>query len=289
VDDRVDETMESQRSYRHIEVRPIAGALGAEIHGVDISQPLAGEVAAEIRRAFLDHLVIFFRGQTLTPQGQLAFARQFGEPMEYPQLKGLPECPLITPVIKLEHERMNFGGIWHSDTAYLERPPMGSMLYALELPPYGGDTLFANQYLAYETLSEGLRETLASLVGINTSTKADASRTREDRLRAAGAELKVLVGEHPVVRTHPETGRKALYVNVGHTTGFKGWTEEESRPLLEHLFAHQVRPEFTCRFRWEPGSLAFWDNRCAQHNPVNDYHGFRRVMHRVTLAGDRPR
>jgi taurine dioxygenase len=281
--------MELQRSYRHIDVRPIAGALGAEIHGVDLARPLAEEVVAEIRRAFLDHLVVFFRNQTLTPQGQLAFARRFGEPIEYPQLKGLPECPLITPVIKLEHERVNFGGIWHSDTAYLERPPMASVLYALEIPPYGGDTLFANQYLAYETLSDGLKATLGGLVGINTSTKADASRTREDRLREAGAELKVLVGEHPVVRTHPETGRKALYVNVGHTTHFKGWTEEESRPLLDHLFAHQVRPEFTCRFRWAPGSLAFWDNRCAQHNPVNDYHGFRRVMHRVTLAGDRPR
>ena len=285
-----DETMNNpaRRSDRHIEVRPIAGALGAEIHGVDLARRLDGEVVSEIRQAFLDQLVIFFRNQTLTPQQQLAFAQQFGEPIEYPQLKGLPECPLITPVIKREHERVNFGGVWHSDTAYLERPPMGSMLYALEIPPYGGDTLFANQYLAYETLSEGLKKTLAGLIGINTSTKADASKTREDRLRDAGAELKVLVGEHPVVRTHPETGRKALYVNVGHTTGFKGWTEEESRPLLDHLFAHQVRPELTCRFRWAPGSLAFWDNRCAQHNPVNDYHGFRRVMHRVTLAGDRP-
>ena len=278
----------ARRSYRHLEVRPIAGALGAEIHGVDLARPLDGEAVAEIRRAFLDHLVIFFRNQALAPRELLAFAERLGEPMEYPQLKGLPECPLITPVIKLEHERVNFGGIWHSDTAYLERPPMGSMLYALEVPPYGGDTLFASQYLAYDALSDGLKRTLAELVGVNTSTKADASRTREDRLREAGAELKVLVGEHPVVRTHPETGRRALYVNVGHTIGFKGWTEEESRPLLDHLFAHQVRPEFTCRFRWAPGSLAFWDNRCAQHNPVNDYHGFRRVMHRVTLAGDRP-
>jgi taurine dioxygenase len=281
--------MDARPSYRHIEVRPIAGALGAEIHGVDIARPLPAEVVAEIRRAFLDHLVVFFRNQTLTPPEQLAFAARFGAPMAYPQLRGLPECPLITPVVKLEHERVNFGGIWHSDTAYLERPPLGSMLYALEIPPYGGDTLFANQYLAYETLSDGLKQTLAGLIGINSSTKADASRTREDRLREAGAELKVLVGEHPVVRTHPETARKALYVNVGHTTGFRGWTEAESRPLLELLFAHQVQPEFTCRFRWTPGALAFWDNRCAQHNPVNDYHGSRRVMHRVTLAGDRPR
>lgn len=272
-----------------MDVRPIAGALGAEIHGVDLARPLAPDAVAAIRAAWLEHLVIFFRGQKLTPQQQLAFARAFGEPMEYPQLKGLPECPLITPVVKLEHERANFGGVWHSDTTYLPRPPMASMLYALAVPPRGGDTLFANQYLAYETLSEGLRHTLDGLIGVNTSTKAAASKTREDRMRAAGEELKVLAGEHPVVRTHPETGRKALYVNVGHTEGFRGWEDEESRPLLEYLFAHQVRPEFTCRFRWEPGSLAFWDNRCAQHNPVNDYHGYRRVMHRITLAGDIPR
>jgi taurine dioxygenase len=276
-------------NYRHIAVRPIAGALGAEVDGVDIARSLGDEVVAEIRRALLDHLVVFFRGQRLTPQEQLAFARRFGEPVEYPQMKGLPECPLITPVVKLEHERFNFGGVWHSDTAYLERPPMASMLYAVAIPPYGGDTLFANQYLAYEALSEGLKTALAGLRGVNTSTKADVSRTREDRLREAGVELKPLIGIHPVVRTHPETGRKALYVNLGHTVHFEHWAKAESRPLLEYLFAHQVRPEFTCRFRWEPGSLAFWDNRCAQHNPVNDYHGFRRIMHRVTLAGDIPR
>ena len=272
-----------------LEIRPIAGALGAEVHGVDLSQPLPEDVFRDIRRAFLAHLVIFFRDQNLGPQAQLAFARRLGEPVEYPQLKGLPDCPLITPVVKLEHETTNFGGVWHSDTTYLERPPMASMLYALEVPPRGGDTLFANQYLAYETLSEGLRKVLEGLVGVKTSLKAQASRTREDRLREAGAQTKPLVGEHPVVRTHPETGRKALYVNVGHTERFKGWTEEESRALLEYLFAHQVRPEFTCRWRWEKGSVALWDNRCTQHNPVNDYHGYRRVMHRVTLAGDAPR
>lgn len=279
----------ARRNYRRIEVRPIAGALGAEVRGVDTARSLDDEVIAEIRQAFLDHLMIYLRSQQLPPADLLAFAQRFGQPMEYPQLKGLPECPLVTPVIKLEHERVNFGGVWHSDTAYLERPPAASMLYAVEIPPYGGDTLFANQYLAYETLSEGLKQTLDGLVGINTSTKADASMTREDRLRDTGGALKVLLAEHPVVRTHPETGRKALYVNVGHTTQVQGWTERESRPLLDYLFGHQVRPEFTCRLRWEPGSLAFWDNRCTQHNPVNDYHGFRRVMHRVTLAGDRPR
>ena len=279
----------ARRHYRHIEVRPVAGALGAVVRGVDIARPLEDEVIAEVRQAFLDHLVVFIRDQKLTPQAQLAFAQRFGQPMEYPQLKGLPECPLVTPVVKLEHERVNFGGVWHSDTSYLARPPMASMLYAVETPPRGGDTLFANQYLAYETLSEGLRQTLAGLVGVNSSAKADVSKTREDRLRDAGAELKVLIGEHPVVRTHPETGRKALYLNFGHTARFRDWTEQESAPLLDYLFMHQVKPEFTCRFQWKPGSLAFWDNRCAQHYPVNDYHGFRRVMHRVTLEGDPPR
>jgi taurine dioxygenase len=196
---------------------------------------------------------------------------------------------MITPVVKLEHERNNFGGIWHSDTTYLDLPPMGSMLLAREIPPYGGDTMFANQYLAYEALSDGLKKTLDGLIGVSSSSKADVTKTREDRMKAAGAELKVLAAEHPLVRTHPETGRKALFTSVAHTSHIKGWTEQESVPLLEFLWAHQVRPEFTCRFRWEVGSLAFWDNRCAMHNPINDYHGFRRVMHRVTLAGDRPR
>jgi taurine dioxygenase len=196
---------------------------------------------------------------------------------------------MITPVIKLEHERNNFGGIWHSDTTYLALPPMGSLLLAREVPPYGGDTMFANQYLAYEALSDGLKATLDGLLGVSSSIKADVTKTREDRLKAAGAEHKVLSAEHPIVRTHPETGRRALYTSRAHTAHIKGWTEKESLPLLEFLWEHQTRPEFTCRFRWEVGSLAFWDNRCAMHNPINDYHGHRRVMHRITLAGDKPR
>lgn len=279
------------RNYRHIEVRPIAGALGAEISGVDMARDLDEEVVAEVRHAFLEHLVIFLRSQKVTPQQQVAFAKRFGEPIEYPQLKGLPEAPMITPVIKLEHERSNFGGIWHSDTTYLPEPPMGSMLLAREVPPQGGDTMFANQYLAYEALSDGLKKTLDGLMGVSSSAKADVSRTREDALKQAGAGAtpKTLQAEHPIVRTHPETGRKALYTSDAHTAHIKGWTEAESLPLLRFLWQHQVRPEFTCRFRWEAGSLAFWDNRCAMHNPINDYHGFRRVMHRITLAGDRPR
>jgi len=279
------------RNYRHIEVKPVAGALGAEIAGVDMARDLDDEVVAEVRHALLEHLVIFLRDQKVTPQQQVAFAKRFGQPIEYPQLKGLPEAPMITPVVKLEHERHNFGGIWHSDTTYLAEPPMGSMLLAREVPPYGGDTMFANQYLAYEALSDGLKKVLDGLIGVSSSAKADVSRTREDALKQAGAGAtpKMLQAEHPIVRTHPETGRKALYTSDAHTAYIKGWTEAESLALLRFLWQHQVKSEFTCRFRWGVGSLAFWDNRCAMHNPINDYHGFRRVMHRITLAGDRPR
>ena len=274
-----------------IDVRPIAGALGAEIFGCDLAGELDEASIATIRRAFLDHLVIFFRDQDLSPARLLAFARCFGEAIEYPFVKGVDEFPEIIPVVKLEHEKVNFGGLWHSDTAYLETPPMGTMLIAREVPPFGGDTLFANMYLAYHALSDGMKRVLHGLVAINSSSKADATKTREDRLRdsARTQARQEYVAEHPVVRTHPESGRRALYVNGGHTLRFKDMTEEESAPILQYLFRHQVRPEFTCRFRWRAGSIAFWDNRCALHNPVNDYHGYRRVMHRVTLKGDRPR
>ena len=272
-------------------VDPVAGALGAEIDGVDLGKPLGEATTAELRRALLDHLVLFFRDQQLTPEGLLAAARQFGTPVEYPFVEGIAGHPEVIEVTKLEHERLNFGGIWHSDTTYLGQPPMGTLLLAREVPTAGGDTLFANMYLACETLSDGMRALLERLTAINSSAKADVSRTREDRARSApkeGAE-RMLEAEHPVLRTHPETGRQALYVNVAHTLRFGGMTEAESAPLLNYLFRHLTRPEFTCRFRWRPGSLAFWDNRAAQHNPINDYHGYRRIMHRVTLAGDRPR
>ena len=272
-----------------IEIRPIAGAIGAEVLGVDIGN-MPDDTVRTVRQALLDHLVIFFRDQDITPEQQIAMARQFGTPVEYPFVKGLDEHPVITPVLKRENETSNFGGIWHSDTTYQECPPMGTILMARELPPFGGDTIFANQYLAYETLSDGLKQTLAGLRSISSSNRADVSKTREDRIRDGGTATakKVLTGEHPVVRTHPETGRKALYINCAHTERFVGWTVEESAGLLNYLFQHQVRPEFTCRFQWRPGSAAFWDNRCALHNPVNDYHGHRRLLHRITLQGDRP-
>ena len=274
-----------------LKVRPIAGAIGAEIDGIDLAGELSEEVVGAMRRAWLEHCVIFFRDQPLPPAQFLRFAKRFGAIVEYPFIKGIEAFAEIIPVVKLEHERTNFGGIWHSDTSYLAKPPIATMLIAREVPPKGGDTLFANTYLAYETLSDGMKRLLEGLVAVNSSRKADASRTREDRVKAMRRDdaKKEYVGEHPVVRTHPETGRKALYVNVAHSVRFKDTSEEESAPLLNYLIQHQTRPEFTCRFRWEVGSIAFWDNRCTQHNPVNDYHGYRRAMHRITLAGDTPR
>jgi taurine dioxygenase len=273
-----------------MKVKRVAGALGAEISGVDLSRGVSSALAADIREVFLAHQVIFLRNQDLSPQQFMDFAQAMGQPVEYPFVKGLDGFPQIIEVKKLEHETVNFGGVWHSDTTYLEQPPMGSMLLARKIPPYGGDTLFASQTRAWEALSPTMKSLLDGLTGISSSAKADVSKTREDRLKSDGSPTaaKEYRAEHPVVRTHPETGQKALFVNFAHTAGIKGMTDEESAPLLNFLFAHQVKPELTCRFVWEPNSIAFWDNRCVQHNPVNDYHGFRRVMHRITLQGDKP-
>ena len=280
----------SDTGYQRIEVQPLTGSIGAEIFGLDLSKPMDDESVAEVRRALLEHLVIFFRDQRITPEQQLAFARRFGEPGIYPFIKGLDGFPEITPVLKLEHERVNFGGVWHSDTVYLPEPPMGTMLYARELPPFGGDTLFANQYLAYETLSAPLKAMLDGLTAVNSAAKGAVVASRQARVDDGGTGRKAeeLNAEHPAVRTHPETGRKALYVNTAHTVRFKELSQEESEPILAFLYQHQVKPEFCCRFRWQPGSLAFWDNRCVLHNAVNDYHGERRVMHRITIRGDTP-
>ncbi len=275
-----------------LQVRKVAGAIGAEIAGVDLAAELDGATVAAIRGALLDHAVIFFRDQhKLTPDRFLAFARRFGQPIEYPFVKGIEGYPEIIQVAKLEHERVNFGGVWHTDTSYLEEPPMGTMLVAREVPPYGGDTMFASQYAAYEALSDGFKRLLQDLRAVASSAKADVTKTREDRIKDSGNEAArtQYEAEHPVVRVHPETGRKALYVNSAHTVRFAGMSEEESAPILRYLFEHQIKPEFTCRFSWRVGSVAFWDNRAALHYPVNDYHGFRRIMHRITLKGDRPR
>jgi taurine dioxygenase len=283
-------------SYRTIEVRPLSGAIGAEIRGADLSR-LNQETFAEIHRAWLEHLVAFFPDQRLTPDQQIAFARRFGPVMVDPFIKSADERPELLVVVKEKHERSAFGEIWHSDNSYLQKPPMASFLYALEVPAFGGDTIFANQYSAYDSLSPGLRALLDDLKAVHgphayAQAVADqlygAHRTMKLRDDAAMAATLDTETEHPVVRTHPETGRKALYVNPAYTLRFKDWTPAESKKLLDYLFAQANRPELTCRYRWAPNTLAVWDNRCAMHHPVNDYHGQRRVMHRVTAEGDRP-
>ncbi len=275
-----------------IEIRPLAGSLGAEVHGVDLAAGLDREDFAAVERAFLDHLVLFFRDQALTPAQQVAFAGRFGPIGRYPLAEPLPEHPDVIAVVKEPEQTTNFGGVWHSDTAYLETPSLGSVLYAKDVPPIGGDTLFANMYLAYQSLSAGMQRMLDGLSAVNSANR-NKEHLRGEHLESGsmagtGRDTAAVLAEHPVVRRHPVTGREALYVNRAHTVRFKGMTEDESAGLLDYLFDHAVRDEFTCRFHWEPGSLVIWDNRCTQHYPLNDYHGFRRLMHRVTIEGQRP-
>lgn len=276
---------------RKVVISPVSPSIGAEISGVDLSEALCPETVLQLRQALLDHGVIFFRDQNLAPGQQMTFAGYFGEAVEYPFVKGLKDYPLVVPIVKLEGETRNFGGIWHSDTAYLPEPPMATILYAKELPKIGGDTLFANMYAAYETLSDGMKTMLAPLDALNSAANQAVSDTRKDRIEDSGKDASTRQTEavHPVIRTHPETGRKALYVNRAHTVRFDGMSEAESAPLLAYLFAHQIRAEFICRFRWSPRAIAFWDNRCTQHYPVNDYDGHKRLLHRITLKGDVPR
>ena len=216
--------------------------------------------------------MIFFREQRLSPEQFMAFARRIGKPIEYPFVKGIAGFPEIIEVKKLEHEKVNFGGIWHSDTAYLDEPPMASMLLAREVPPYGGDTLFANMYLAYEALSEGMKRLLDGLVAVNASSKADATRTREDRIRADGGEAKKqYVAEHPVVRTHPETGRKGLYFDPGKILYIDGLEAAESDALIDELTERMIQPEGQYTHRWRKGDIVIWDNRCSYHKAAGDY------------------
>jgi taurine dioxygenase len=271
-------------------IEHLTPAIGTEVRGLDLSRPLPPATLSAVRALWLERKVLFFRDQRLTPDQQLAFTAQFGELEKYPFLPGIEGHPLIAPVLKLPHEKVNFGGLWHSDTTYLETPAAGATLYAIEIPPLGGDTLFANMVLAYETLPDALKATIAGLKAVNSSAKADVTKTREDRLKEVGDRTppQEFTSIHPVVRTHPETGERILYVNEGHAVRFDGWTEADSLPLLEALYKHQRKPEFQCRFRWSPGALAMWDNRACQHYPVNDYHGHRRLLHRISLKGDRP-
>jgi taurine dioxygenase len=277
-----------------MDIQPLAGALGAEIRGIDLTRlDSAGWDA--LHRAFLDHAVLVIRDQKLEPPDIMKVGAHFGEPCHYPFVTGMEGFPFIFEVVKAEDEKTNFGGNWHSDTTYLAQPPLATLLYAVETPTHGGDTLFASTRAAYEALSDGMRKMVDSLVGVNSAgLKYGGGRSRMHS-KIGGMKVhdtdsaEAYEAEHPVARTHPETGRKALYVSRSHTIRFRHMTEEESRPVVEWLQSHITRPEFTCRVRWEPGTLTVWDNRCTLHNAVNDYHGQRRRMRRLTVGAQTPR
>lgn len=282
--------MMKNTKYKNIKIKKVSGAIGALIEDVQLGENLAENTSNEIYDAFLKHQVIFFRDQNFTSESLVSFAKRIGTPIIYPFVKGLESFPEITPILKKETDVNNFGGIWHSDTTYQDEPPKGTMLYALEVPEFGGDTEFSNQYLAYENLSEKMKLFLEKQKAVNISGKGKVTKTRSDVMKHSSVGLKSdeLEAIHPVVRTHPETKKKSLYINEAHTTNFVGMTVEESTPILEFLFKHQIKSEFTYRFKWKKGSVSIWDNRCSIHNPINDYHGSRRLMHRITFQGDKP-
>jgi taurine dioxygenase len=275
-------------SYKKIQVEPIAEALGAEISGVDLSN-LDTDSYAEIRQAFRQYSVIFFRDQVLSPDQHVAFAERWGEININRFFKPLDTHPKIATVIKEPDQTVNIGGNWHTDHSYDQIPALGSILLAREVPPIGGDTHFSSMYKAYDALSPGLQKTLESLSAWHSSRHAFGKMTVSDDNKAddrlSNSDLATQDALHPVIIAHPETGRKALYVNADFTVKIDGWTEQESKPLLEYLYTHGQRAEFTCTFQWQKHSIAIWDNRATWHNAVNDYHGYRRVMHRITLDG----
>lgn len=272
-----------------LDVRPMTGALGAEIFGVNLSEPLDDAVVADIRKALLDHCVIFFRDQDLQPEQHKALARRFGRIFVHPNLVASNGDQEIITLVRRPHDTSIVGEEWHSDTTMMAEPPMGAILFGVDVPPYGGDTLFANQYLAYEALSPTMKDLLENLRGIHSDRKvagpqADRNARRSTKVRE-DSNWRETINLHPIVRTHPETGRKLLFVNHSYTVGIDGMTDRESQPLLDFLFEQGHRPEFTCRFRWQIGSVAFWDNRCTKHLAVNDAGPFGRVMRRVQIAG----
>ena len=272
------------RNYS-LDIRPTAGAMGAEIHGVDLAKDLDDDLFADIHQALLDHGAIFFRDQDITPEQQLDFGRRWGIVHVHPHMDSLTGYPGVIEIVKKEDDTVAFGGGWHTDQMFTATPARVTMLYAKEVPPAGGDTLFANLYLAYDALSDGMKEMIGSL---RTISQYDKTKKRPAKMVATEQDKPAPEVEHPLVRPHTETGRKALYIsNPGITRRLAGMTDAESRPILSYLLDHATRPEFTCRFRWEPGSLALWDNRSVLHNPINDYNGFRRVMHRLTVVGER--
>jgi len=269
-------------------ISPVSGGVGVEITNVNLGDELSNSDFAAIRDAFVEHGLIFFRDQELTPEQHIAFARRWGDININRFFAKVPGYTEIAEVRKEPGDIVNIGGGWHTDHSYDHIPAMGSLLIARETPPVGGDTLFSCMYRAYDTLSAGMKETLEGMRAVHSSRhifgeQSDYVKGAGDRL--GNSDQAVQDAIHPVIIQHPESGRKALYVNPAFTLRFDGWTDRESRPLLDFLYQHAVTPEHTTRFQWKPGSIAFWDNRATWHFALNDYHGARRVMHRITIEG----
>ena len=272
----------------NILINPTSGSMGVEIHNVDLSKELSDSLFSEIRETFIEHGLIFFRDQELTPDDHLRFAKRWGEiniNRFFAKVEGYDQ---IAEVKKDPDQKINIGGAWHTDHSYDLIPAMGSILLAKETPKIGGDTLFANMYRAYETLSNGMKKTLETMKACHSSRHVFGAHTgyaEASSQRISNPELATQDAIHPVIITHPESKRKALYVNPEFTVNFEGWTVEESKPLLDYLTEHTTQQENTTRFQWEPGSIAFWDNRCTWHFALNDYPGETRLMHRITVEG----
>jgi taurine dioxygenase len=275
-------------------IKAMAGALGADITGIDVARPLDAATFQAVHDAMVRYGVIVLRDQDLTPQQQLAFVERFGPIHLHPHVSGIPAVPQIMEVLKTEDEKNNFGAGWHTDQSYLETPAMATCLYALELPVAGGDTLFACMRNGYRSLSTGLQELALGLRTVNVSVAAQLARAGAQNaatfssMRTRNAALDEPPAQHPLVRRHPVSAEPALYMGGIHTQGFVGFTEQESKPLMDVFMGQLTRPENTCRVRWTPGALALWDNRSVLHNAINDYHGQRRRMHRITVVGDQP-
>lgn len=272
--------------YNNFKVQPLAGALGAEILDIDLNK-INDSIFEEIYKAFVDYQVIGIPNQNLSPDEYLAFGRRWGEIHHYPYMKGLESHPEILEILKTETDTYAFGNVWHSDGSFTEIPPKATMLYAQELPPAGGDTLFADMYQAYDTLSDKMKNILDTVNGLYVGDQplklGNFSGAKSMKQQDPG-KTKVH-SHHPIIRTHPDSKNKALYIG-GHAVEIEGMTKEESTPILNYLKVHSTRPEFICRFKWSPGAIAIWDNRCTQHYAVDDYSGFRRRMHRITILGE---
>jgi taurine dioxygenase len=268
-----------------IEIHPVTPTIGAEIGDVDLAR-VDDDAFVEIEKAFLDHKVLFFRDQQITTADHVAFCRRFGELEVHPFVPHKDGHPEVM-VISHDESRRGTENSWHSDVTWRLEPSLGSMLRAIEVPPVGGDTLFADMEAAYDALGETMKRMLDGLVAVHDFVRVFARGKSADEIAALREQYPP--AEHPVIRTHPVTGRRSIYVNVAFTSHIKGLRPDESEQLLRYLYRQASVPERQCRFRWQPGSLVLWDNRCVQHYAVSDYWPHRRVMERVTIVGDRPR